>query len=324
MLLALPFCTIFDKYDAFLLDQFGVVHDGKTCYEGSAECVRALQERGKRVVVLSNSSKRRRDTVERLHKLQCGMCTYLDAADVVPGVPAISVFTSGDLVHNALASLQTEASPLFAGRLAPGMDRAFVFGNGDDDDAYLASASVHAAPVDSADFLLARGLFCTVGDRTRPLDFTADSCDDLLEKAAKRGLPMIVANPDLVRPDGNSSPMPGVLARRYADVFGGDCVLVGKPHSAIYDAALAALASVGITDTARVAAVGDSLHHDVKGANDAGLESIFIAGGVHAHDLGVVQGRHATPDAAVLDTFLASLPIDLRPTVTVPGFTMAS
>lgn len=79
------FSDVVAKYDAFLLDQFGVVHDGKTCYVGSAECMRELQEAGKRIVVLSNSSKRRRDTVHRLQKLKCGMCTFLDLADIVPG-----------------------------------------------------------------------------------------------------------------------------------------------------------------------------------------------------------------------------------------------
>ena len=49
-------------YDTILLDQFGVVHDGKVPYDGAPELVRRLQRAGKRVVVLSNSSKRRRDT----------------------------------------------------------------------------------------------------------------------------------------------------------------------------------------------------------------------------------------------------------------------
>ena len=28
-----------DQYDAFLLDQFGVIHDGKTAYDGAVEAV---------------------------------------------------------------------------------------------------------------------------------------------------------------------------------------------------------------------------------------------------------------------------------------------
>lgn len=55
------------------------------CYAGSAECVRHLQKAGKRVVVLSNSSKRRQDTIERLHRLKCGVCTDLNVDDITAG-----------------------------------------------------------------------------------------------------------------------------------------------------------------------------------------------------------------------------------------------
>jgi len=314
-----------DKYDAFLLDQFGVVHDGKTCYAGSAECVRALQAAGKRIVVLSNSSKRRRETIERLQGLECGMCTYLDAADVVAGVPAISVFTSGDLVHGALSALgKGVVDALFEGVLDPGQTRAFVFGNGDDDEAYLATAGVEPSEIEAADFVLARGLFCTLGPEPADLDFSSpDASDAILEVAAHRNIPMVVANPDLVRPDGKNSPMPGVLARRYAERFAGRCVLVGKPHPAIYDAAFAALASVGVVDKSRIAAVGDSMHHDILGGSKSGVDTIFVAGGVHSAELGVPQGRHVPPDAAALDAFFAEFPEDQLPTVTIPGFTLA-
>ena len=50
------FRELLDRYDGFLLDQFGVVHDGKACYAGSAEAARELQKLGKRVAILSNSS----------------------------------------------------------------------------------------------------------------------------------------------------------------------------------------------------------------------------------------------------------------------------
>lgn len=37
-----------------------------------------------------------------------------------------------------------------------------------------------------------------------------------------------------------------------------------------------------------VAHVGDSLEHDVVGANAAGIDSIFVLGGIHAEELGLV------------------------------------
>ena len=71
----------------------------------------------------------------------------------------------------------------------------------------------------------------------------------------------------------------------------------------------------------RVAAVGDSMAHDVAGATAAGVDSIFVAGGVHAADLGVAAGAGASVDAARLDAFLARF--DARPTYAVPGFRLS-
>ena len=220
-------------YDTILLDQFGVVHDGKVPYDGAPELVRRLQRAGKRVVVLSNSSKRRRDTIERLEAMGCGAGTLRDRADTPDGRPAISAVTSGDLVHDALAARARGApAPLLDGVAGPagrGL-RAFVFGNGDDDEAYLVSCGVAPARVEEADCLLARGLFATLPGG--PLAWDADdACDDVLAAAAARGLPLVVANPDLVRPDGRASPMPGRLMARYVTRFGGAAHPVGKPAS---------------------------------------------------------------------------------------------
>ena len=320
------FRSLLDRYDGFLLDQFGVVHDGKACYAGSAEAARELQKLGKRVAILSNSSKRKQDTITRFSALTGCACTLLESADVVPGVPLFSAFTSGDLVHDALRDLQApEPRPssveLFQGLVRPGANRVVVLGNGVDDGDYVKAAGLIAAPVDDADFLLARGLFAVVdGPESTPLAFDgADACDALLAAAAARDLPMVVANPDLVRPDGAASPMPGVVAARYAEKFGGRCALVGKPHAAIYERALGALERAGV-DRARVAAVGDSMHHDVAGAAAAGVDSVLVAGGVHAAELGVAQGAHEAVDADRLAAFLADF--DAQPTHVVPGFTL--
>mmetsp|Transcript_24606 Transcript_24606/g.33718 ORF Transcript_24606/g.33718 Transcript_24606/m.33718 type:complete len:381 (-) Transcript_24606:332-1474(-) len=320
------FSSIIDKYDAFLLDQFGVVHDGKTCYEGSAECIRELQRLKKRVVILSNSSKRRRDTVDRLHALNCGMCTWLDAGTIAD-IPLINVVTSGDLVHQGLRDAQNPAPrrgalgshPFFANLGGP---YCHVFGNGDDDVSYCATAGLIPSSIENADFILARGLFCTISgkDSVEPLNYGDDiaSIDSTLVQSYARGLPMIVANPDLVRPDGLDSPMPGQLGQRY-EALGGKVFQVGKPFDLIYDEALQILAEGGI-DVNRICAVGDSMHHDVAGAVSKGIASVFVTGGVHAGELGVPQGAHQVPDVSVLGDFFSNF--QEEPTWTVAGFVL--
>ena len=322
-----------DNYDALLLDQFGVIHDGKTAYEGSVAAVRELQKMGKKIVIISNSSRRRGDTVARLLSMGFGPVQgesgeFLNLsggrdAELVP----ISVVTSGDLVFEGL----------LAGTAPPFDDlgiRAFVFGNGDDDEQYVRECGKVASPIAQADFILARGLFTMLGagpDLLRDpfAEYSLAAETEILEAALARkpgGLPLLVANPDLLRPDGKDSPMPGQLAQRYKEMGGTDIRLVGKPHPLIYNACNAQLEAAGVdTANARVAAVGDSLHHDVLGAHRNGVDSIFICGGVHYGELGVPQAQNVPPEgerlAALLDGF-AEETGGIRPTHSLAGFAL--
>lgn len=314
-----------------LLDQFGVIHDGKTAYDGAVEAVRAVQRMGKKVVIISNSSRRKGDTVARLLSMgfgpvqgENGEFLNLSAgadADLVP----ISVVTSGDLVFEGLAA---GSAPPFDG-LGP---RCFVFGNGADDEQYVRECGRVASPIGQADFVLARGLFTMLGGgpdllRQPFAGYSLEAEATVLKQALDRrpgGLPLLVANPDEVRPDGADSPMPGQLARRYRQLGATDIRLVGKPHALIYESCRRELAAAAIdASAARVAAVGDSLHHDVLGASRNGVDSIFIAGGVHSLELGVPQAKGVAPAperlTSLLDDF-AEQTSGCRPTHTLPGF----
>jgi HAD superfamily hydrolase (TIGR01459 family) len=58
-----------ERYDVFLLDQFGVLHDGQQPYAGAVEALSALKRAGKTVILISNSGKRAEPNERRLLKL---------------------------------------------------------------------------------------------------------------------------------------------------------------------------------------------------------------------------------------------------------------
>ena len=60
---------IVDKYDLFILDQWGVMHDGKAGYSHSIDCVDKLVQLKKKIIIISNTSKRKETTIEKLTKL---------------------------------------------------------------------------------------------------------------------------------------------------------------------------------------------------------------------------------------------------------------
>lgn len=78
-----------------------------------------------------------------------------------------------------------------------------------------------------------------------------------------------------------------------------------------------AMAMAG-TDVFDCIAVGDSLHHDIKGANAAGIESVFITGGIHATELGLHDFGEVADSSSVqsLATKYEAYPSYVFPTFT--------
>ena len=104
----------------------------------------------------------------------------------------------------------------------------------------------------------------------------------MLDKALALGLPILCTNPDLVAVSGTELALaPGTLAMRY-EAAGGRVAYVGKPHAPVYRACRAVLPAV---EPSAIVCVGDSIAHDIKGANDAGLASAFVTNGIHAAEV---------------------------------------
>src|SRR5438270_1370232 len=239
-------------YDGFILDLWGVVHDGTAPFAGVLDCMKRLIGAGKRLVLLSNAPRRADDVKRRI---------------AVIGVPEAlyhGVMSSGE---EAWQYLHRRDDPFYAalGRrcLHIGSDRDLEIRDG------LGLAFVETP--DEADFILNTG--------PAEWDDTIEDYAPVLHAAHARGLPMVCANPDLVViHDGKPALCAGALAEQYAAI-GGRVRWHGKPYASVYDSCLGLL---GIADRRRILAIGDSLRTDIAGAEGAGIDSLLIAGGVHA------------------------------------------
>jgi HAD superfamily hydrolase (TIGR01459 family) len=246
-----------DRYDGFILDLWGVIHDGVNPYAGAGDCLRHLRDAGKRCVLLSNAPRRSFAAEAMLRNM--GL-----EADLYTGI-----LTSGEAVHLAL---QRRTDPWFAAlghrvwHLGPERDRNVVDG-------------LDLTLVDTpgeADFVL----------NTGPDDHRGHSdvalFEDVLTECAHHSLPMICANPDLeVIRGGVRVICAGALAERYQQM-GGSVRSLGKPDPAIYVPVLEMLG----TAKARTLAVGDALRTDIAGAAAAGVDSCWVLGGIHGEALG--------------------------------------
>jgi len=260
-------------------------------YDKAVECIDMLAAKGKMIVLLSNSSRRKGNSMKKLASMGFNSDAIID------------LVTSGEMGWRGLATPEAKRSAPFNELQG---NKVFVFGNGEEDEEYIESAGLKFAEIEDADFILARGMF-TMHDSEDVLYREGDKKCSYWENEATRSLqiasqmqtPMLVTNPDFVRPDGNDSPMPGKLASSYELILAsGYCAkrrvfYVGKPHSLVYDEAqrLLAEANGGLPiDKSRICGIGDSLLHDIEGARRAGIDSIFIANGIHAQALGMQQG----------------------------------
>lgn len=265
--------AIAEHYDGFVLDLWGVVHDGHTPYPDAIDCLSRLhsarQGRGdgrrKSIVMLSNAPRRSAGVIEAMRAMGIPRALYDD------------VVTSGELTWQAL---HRRDDPWYAalGR------RVLHIGPSRDHGLFDGLDLDRVAEPGEADFIVNTGPW---RDEERLEDYAA-----LLQACAALKLPMICANPDLeVIRGGVRIICAGTLAAYY-ETLGAPVRYHGKPYPEAYDACLGAM---GMSDRARIVAVGDSLITDIRGAVTAGIDTLLVTSGIHAEELGLAYGDHPDP-----------------------------
>ncbi|MDH4384867.1 MAG: TIGR01459 family HAD-type hydrolase [Caulobacter sp.] len=247
------------RYDVLLCDVWGVIHNGVTRFPEACEALSRWRAEVGPVVLISNSPRPASAVLSQLDGL---------------GVPrdAWSAFvTSGDATRALLA--ERAPGPLWT--IGPDRDAPLYEGLG-----------LSFGTVEDAAFVSVTG----------PDDDEVETPEDYRERlsiAVARGLPLICANPDRVVQRGDRLIYcGGALADLYAQL-GGEVLMAGKPFTPIYDLSLhqgEALLGRPL-DRARVLCIGDGVITDVKGAEDHGLDCLFIAKGIHGEKALGPDGR---------------------------------
>jgi HAD superfamily hydrolase (TIGR01459 family) len=249
--------------DGLVLDQWGVLHDGRQALPGALDCLARLRAAGKHIVIVSNSGRSGAVNAALMERFGVTARDY-DA-----------LVTAGDAAREALLARDDDFHRAL-GR------RAYVLARDEDHGIAETFGLETVDTIDAADLVLV--LSWTPGHRT------VGDYESMLRDALARRLPMVCGNPDVTTPSGDHLvEAVGTIAKRY-ESMGGAVRFHGKPYPGIYAMGLAALASRGV-DARRVVAVGDSIAHDVVGARGAGLRSALVAGGIHRDALGITPGE---------------------------------
>ncbi len=254
------------RYDGFIIDLWGVIHDGVQAYPEALDCLERLKAQGKTVTILSNAPRRADAVIARNLELGIGPQHY----DLV--------LSSGEATWRAL---KNRRDPWFQ---ALG-ERCFQLGPERDWGLREGLDYRFTEQVEEADFVLLTG----------PPDVTQTVADfeDFLQAGLVRNLPIVCANPDLEVMRGSEWEIcAGAIAARYEEL-GGNLRIVGKPHLPVYELCFR---EMGIANGQGFVGIGDTLRTDIAGARAAGMDGILIADGIHARELGVVQGEALDQD----------------------------
>ncbi len=243
--------ALMDEADAFLIDQFGTIHDGAKPYPGAVDTLKRLRAAGKLVILMSNSGRREQNNNRRLAAMGIGPECY-DAS-----------LCSGEVGWAALRADPPEALRRHCRVLLFARDPALDILEGFD--------------IETVEDGGAADLVMIAGSETDRYGY--DALWARMAPAVLRGIPAICTNPDrLMLADGALHPGAGALAEAYR-VAGGTVRWFGKPHPKLYQAAFLLLPGM---PHARIFGVGDSIEHDVAGAAAQGCRTLLVRTGILA------------------------------------------
>lgn len=243
---------ISDSYTGFIIDTWGVLHNGKDVYEGAIDCLRELKARKKFILILSNTVNRNEANAK-----------YLSEIGITPDLYS-AILTSGEMTYQGLKDHSEGFEGIGSKCFLIGGDRAREF---------LKSTDIEVVDkIADATFLMISGW-----DNIDP----TKNYDDVLREAVRRKLKAIYINPDSRALLGTAyTTGTGPVAQRYQEMAG-VVHYIGKPYKPIYHHAIKILHKNNVYPGQTVM-VGDTMAHDILGASLVNMDTCLVRSGMHA------------------------------------------
>ena len=190
---------IYKNYDTFVIDLWGVVHNGMTLNQKAIEAIEQLENNLKKIVFLSNAPRPSSKVINFLLKMNMNK-KYLS-----------NVMTSGEAAMHAINKNKFGKSFF---HLGPPRDTS-VFEKVKD----------NRVDLESCDFILCTGLFDEYED---DLEYYRNYLKNHISKK------LVCTNPDLTVHRGTVEELCAGSVAKVFEEIGGEVVYFGKPHKEIY------------------------------------------------------------------------------------------
>ena len=250
---------ISNKFDAYIIDIWGVLWDGIEPYEYAKDALEKLKKKKKKIILLSNAPRRSKLVAQRLNEIGINNNLYS------------TIISSGEVCRENFLKDKEKISKI---------GKYFYFIGQDADKGITSNLEIREKNnISNANFLLVCG--------TRDFDHKLKNYIAELNEGLKYKLPLICANPDkvVIRKNGKMITCAGILAEYYKN-NGGKVISYGKPYHEVYKKSIQFFTKINLNiSNKNILVIGDSLETDILGANKFGLKSLLVTNGIHSDKL---------------------------------------
>lgn len=273
---------LYNNYDVFLIDVYGVLYNGHSFFEGALDLLEKMKAEGKNVIILSNTTMVFEDCVKKYAPKGLNEKLHYDL-----------FISSGEAFRKTLNIHLGNAKTYFSAfskndELFKNTNLKKVYSVEDADFIYVGS------PNRGDRIYLADNLRDRFGNIIPIENITSIDCHDIsgfeeinyvLDKCLLFQKTLVVVNPDLFAIEhvsvNNFSEKRPILCQgtigEFYEKMGGKVIYFGKPYPAIYDFAKRFIPN---GENSKIAMIGDTLWTDILGGNMAGVETILTLTGV--------------------------------------------
>ena len=227
---------LIEKYNYFFFDLWGVIYDGKKIDNNINKILKYIHKNKKKVVIVTNSSKTRKETIKFLKKIGLNL-KYIN-----------HIFTSGEFAKKSIKNLNKEAY--------------LIDKNNTQKSRFMKSLGIRPTNnIKNARYALA--ISATMSDDINVISKKIKLC-------FKNNMKLICINSDLHLI--NFSKGMGFYLNDYINL-GGSFRYFGKPNKDYYNFIIKKLK---IQHKKDILFIGDTIYNDIVGANNIGIDTLLI------------------------------------------------
>ena len=235
------------NYSLFLIDLWGVIHNGIKIFPEILEVLRNLQKKKKEIIFITNAPRRALVIENQLTEFGIDRKLYS------------RVISSGEITWRYLFEKFRDKNVNIL-HIGPPRDNHLIDG--------LTYKKVNKP--EEAEIIVNTGPW---GDNDK-----LENYKNILDQSLNNKLPMICSNPDKEVIRGDKFMICAGKLAEYYEEKGGTVKYFGKPYPEIYSHIFK---STDFVNKEKILVIGDSLENDIKGANLQKCDSLLISNGIH-------------------------------------------